>query len=457
MKIKRSDINVNNREITELSEIPAGFELKRYVDNLEEFKTITSLTTFYLNNIVPKPENFIKFDLVNGDNVYDNIIIECVRDGLNGEHGPEGEKGESCNDGQNGKLLYPMGKWNPEITYTGSTQTTPFVMFGGVFFVLISEESIKGNAPADDKGEIRPEWVKMEQYEAIYTKLLVADNGLIGGSVYNGDYVFSKNGVNASGKTTESYSEFTNDIVNKIFTGGTVNASFTPNYLVDFNKGRAWFGNGNTIINENGGVYTNNFVEEVNSYYAYNVSSNTQPLHGKWDEKISGINYSYFSYGGDGEPVLNKVNGAIAYVKNISGLNSYIEYKFGVFEEKVCMSTKNFNLFNLRIKDSSINRKNVFYKGTIIIGMGCPTNILISFMDYNAPSGVIKPETYYNTIFYKAFGGSNRQLNFIFKWDGGYDETNTYKTGIIDFINENDFDEYIIESGISTVDLIENV
>ena len=419
VNINKSDISVNNRNITKLDKIPEGFELLMYRDNLESSVTMTFLSTVDLNRLNPKPEKFIKFDLISDDNVYDSIIIECVRDGQNGEQGPQGpqgetgpegpqgEKGETGNDGQNGKLLYPMGEWNPEITYTSSTQTTPFVMFGGEYYVLISEESIKGNAPADEEGKIRPEWVKMEQYEAIYTKLLVAGNGLVGGSVYNGDYVFSKNGKNVNNSITiegEYYSNFDDAIVDSIFSGGTSLNSFIPNYLVDFNQGRAWFGNGKTIIDKNGVVYTKDIVEMIQDFPIPYPSGSTG-----WDSIKTGATLT-------GTSILssNKV-----YIKNINSLNSYL------FDDDFSQCPSEPIILHYYIPDNLITRPNTFYKGEIYLGNTCASQKYISF-----PGQIIK---YNNTKYEEAkskthsihvigsttgneIGGN--KIEFLVKWDG---------------------------------------
>lgn len=413
VKIKKSDINVNNREITELSEIPAGFELKRYVDNLEEYKTITSLTTIYLNNMVPKPEKFIKFDLVNGDNVYDSIIIECVSDGQNGEQGPQGPEGETGNDGQNGKLLYPMGEWKLGVTYTSTDVITPFVMFGGEYYVLIANESNPEIAPANEDGTTTDGWVKMEQYEAIYTKLLVADNGLIGGSVYNGDYVFSKNGV-IDGNNTNEYSLFNDSCVEAIFepkvtceeieTESGIELTclieeaegFIPNYLVDFDKGRAWFGGGNTRIDENGTVYTKDIVnifEEIRL-----PIPNESGLYGDYTWDVNQVDLTSPDYNKKLED---------CYIKIIEHLDSF------VFDDYQVCTLQN-QILCLLLPDDIIKNKNVWYKGVIYLIKDCSDKILDLTHYYTQKGGEKKYHNYYHIYNYGA-----TKIEFMFKWDGG--------------------------------------
>lgn len=413
LKIKKNEININNREIIELSEIPEGFELKRYVDNLEEYKTITSLTTIYLNNMVPKPEKFIKFDLINGDNVYDSIIIECVSDGQNGEQGPKGpkgdkgsegpqgpkgEKGETGSDGQNGKLLYPMGEWKLGVDYTSTNIITPFVMFGGEYYVLIANKSNPKMAPADENGTTTDGWVKMEQYEAIYTKLLVADNGLIGGSVYNGDYVFSKDGT-VNNTTSNDYDKFLNTglpLVDMIFSGDSeyhYQNTFIPNYLVDFNKGRAWFGGGKTKIDETGTVYTKDIV---------NIFDETRlPI-----PHDGGI---YGDYSWDLRDVYISKNGTgltDCFVKYIKNIDSF------VFDDYQACVTEN-QILCLLLPDEIIKNKNVWYKGVIYLVKDCSDKLLDITHYYTKRGGNVNNHNYYHI-----YNNGTTRIEYMFKWDG---------------------------------------
>ena len=377
VKIKRSNINVDNREITELSEIPAGFELKRYVDNLEVFETTTSLTPTYLNDMVPKPEKFIKFDLVNGDNVYDSTIVECVSDGQNGEQGPigpegpqgpegsqgpEGPQGPQGDPGPRGKLLYPAGRWNSGTTYDGSdNEKTPFVTYKigdeDKYFVLTATTEISGTTYEPNKNG----WTEMAQYEALYTKLLVAENGLVGGSVYNGDYVFSKSGISSN-----NYSGFTNSIIESVFTGDTPNNNFIPNYLVDFNKGRAWFGGGNTIINEKGIIYSKDIVDITHELPIPYPSGTTQ---NGWDRITTGITVDdYIS------------SGTKVYIKNIKNLNVFV-YDDYESETKTC--PVGFIFLDVILPEDLFPIQNTWYSGSIIFSNTCPRTKLIRFPSSN--------------------------------------------------------------------------
>lgn len=67
-----------------------------------------------------------------------------------------------------------------------------------------------------------------ENYEAIYTDLLIAPNSLIGGAVFNNNLMFSQRGKTSSGADSSQYQNInTSDPMN-------TSNSFRPNFLLDF-------------------------------------------------------------------------------------------------------------------------------------------------------------------------------------------------------------------------------
>ena len=334
--------------------------------------------------------------------VYEKTVVITK----NGEKGEQGISGATGNPGPRGKLLYPAGVWDSRKTYDGTdTGKTPFVMYKDKYWVLTATTAVTGVEPLNNSTA----WTEMEQYEAIYTKLLVAENGLVGGSVYNGDYVFSKSGVTIDGQIinpipSSGYSGFTTEIVDKIFTGETVKNKFIPNYLVDFKEGRAWFGGGKTIIDKNGVVYTKDIVEMIQDFLIPDPSGSTG-----WNLIKTGFTLTDTGLTSD----------KIVCIKNIDSLNSYLfDDNFGY-----CPGTP--IILHYYIPDHLITRPNIFYKGEIYIGNSCASLKYISF-----PGQTIK----YNNRKYgeansKTFGihvmgttatneiGGNK-IEFLVKWDG---------------------------------------
>ena len=93
-----------------------------------------------------------------------------------------------------------------------------------------------GQEYAANKNSNTNKWELFEQFEAIYAKIGIIGNGLIGSSVFNGDYMFSQQGyttLDRSTKTTD-YEKFNPD---DPFGPGN---EFYPNFCINFNTGDFW-------------------------------------------------------------------------------------------------------------------------------------------------------------------------------------------------------------------------
>lgn len=143
--------------------------------------------------------------------------------GLDGAPGPAGKKGQ---------VVYPMGVYSNTTSYTTTDTKAPYVYdpSDGNFYVLNAEMTWLGTqqdnrTPSQDFAANGGRyWLKFDSFEAIYAKIGIIANGLIGSAVFNGDYMFSQQGVDASGAATSNYEEFGTD-------------AFTPNFQVNFNTG----------------------------------------------------------------------------------------------------------------------------------------------------------------------------------------------------------------------------
>ena len=65
----------------------------------------------------------------------------------------------------------------------------------------------------------------MEKFEAVYAKLLIADNGTLGKFVFNGNYMFSQQGKDGSGNSSSDYENFNPDRPDS--------GNFQPNLYID--------------------------------------------------------------------------------------------------------------------------------------------------------------------------------------------------------------------------------
>lgn len=141
-------------------------------------------------------------------------------------------------------IAYPMGIYNTSTPYINDGEKAPYVYdtsaSDGNYYFLKSVMTWIGTqqnneSPSTDTSGA---WTVLENYEAIYTDLLIAPNSLVGGAVFNNNLMFSQRGKNASGGDSSEYHLIdTSDPMN-------TSNSFRPNFLLDFENGEAYFGAG---------------------------------------------------------------------------------------------------------------------------------------------------------------------------------------------------------------------
>lgn len=127
--------------------------------------------------------------------------------------------------GDNGRIVYPAGIYDATVTYTATDTKAPYVLYGDTYYVMNVTTSWtgsqnEGKTPADDYEQYgeHATWIPMERFETIYTKLLIANNGTIGSFVFNGDYMFSQQGVDYLYNEVDNYEDFGNDSIPFKFT-----------------------------------------------------------------------------------------------------------------------------------------------------------------------------------------------------------------------------------------------
>ena len=189
----------------------------RNITNIIEYYAISKLetgvtyenTTWYTEPVFPDETypylwNYeeIKFD--KGE----PILTEPIRIG-NYSKGEPGEKGAI------GKIVYPAGVYDYNQTYTTTETTCPYVFDTDYnnYYILNADRwegkanpNISPGKSYEDSPNIY--WTKMEFYEAIYSKVGIIANGLIGSVVFNGDYMFSQQGLDENGNFSNSYENF---------------------------------------------------------------------------------------------------------------------------------------------------------------------------------------------------------------------------------------------------------
>lgn len=148
--------------------------------------------------------------------------------------GVEGPAGEA------GPMIYPHGEWNEYVTYKREGNTVPYVYFDanglddtdGKYYVL-NVDSSTGVSPADGTTH----WRQMTQFEAIYTKFLMANFAQFGsdeGAIFWHRYLFSQYGAGGDKWSLHRSEMF--DETTKLLTG-----KFMPKLHLDFYNGLANF------------------------------------------------------------------------------------------------------------------------------------------------------------------------------------------------------------------------
>ena len=139
--------------------------------------------------------------------------------------GADGTNGTNGKDGRDGRIVYPAGIYDATVTYTATDTKAPYVLYGETYYVMNVTTSWTGSqndgkTPADNYEQYgeHATWIPMERFEAIYTKLLIANNGTIGSFVFNGDYMFSQQGVDYLYNEVDNYEDFGNDSIPFKFT-----------------------------------------------------------------------------------------------------------------------------------------------------------------------------------------------------------------------------------------------
>ena len=167
--------------------------------------------------------------------------VPVVRDGERGEKGEPGKKGEDGKDGlpgRDGLMVYPDGYFDPDKTYTATAETAPVVMYGATedarrYYVLrrgatYSAAQMPANrrTPAGDVayGGEDARWQVFDSFNAVFADIIMAEFGRLGGAVFVGDWMISREGTDASGAFSKNYEKFR--------TG-----EFTPNFAIDFKTG----------------------------------------------------------------------------------------------------------------------------------------------------------------------------------------------------------------------------
>ena len=224
---------------------------------------------------------------------------------LSGTNGLNGENGSK------GQIIYPEGIYNVNTVYQGTVDKTPYVYDSNDanYYVLNIVGTWQGTLHSNESPstDTSNSWVKLDAFEALYTKIGIIANGLIGSAVFNGDYMFSQQGIDSSGQVSTQYQNFNPETP----TGGV----FTPNILFNFRTGAGHMAAGKIKFGDDGSVdltniKINNALIQNTKQYTLTQSSDPHVL----DSLYSEIVYSPTVH----EDVILKID-ASKYQLNIDG------------------------------------------------------------------------------------------------------------------------------------------
>lgn len=174
---------------------------------------------------------------------------------LSGTNGINGIDGSNGSDGKRGQLIYPAGIYDSTKRYTTDDYKAPYVLDSkdGNFYILNASEwdaSIQIMTPSESyNANGGTYWQLATWFDAVFAKIGIIANGLIGSAVFNGDYMFSQQGTTTiDGTTTGNYEDFNPE---DPFGDGN---SFYPNICFNFKTGDAWLGKNKFIVSQNGVV-----------------------------------------------------------------------------------------------------------------------------------------------------------------------------------------------------------
>lgn len=182
---------------------------------------------------------------------------------ISGEQGPAGADGPAGTPGQpgaRGQLVYPAGVYDVNKSYITDSNSAPYVLdkTDNNYYVLNTQMTWKGTeqdnkTPSQSYEESGGSvWLLFDAFDAIYAKIGIIANGLVGSAVFNGDYMFSQQGINpsSSNATTTDYENFDST---HIYDG-----TFTPNIMFNFATGAGHLAAGKLLFDEEGNCTLNN-------------------------------------------------------------------------------------------------------------------------------------------------------------------------------------------------------
>lgn len=197
-----------------------------------------------------------------------------------------GANGLNGKNGSKGQIIYPEGIYKVNTVYQGTVDKTPYVYDSkdANYYVLNIVGTWQGTLHSNESPstDTSSSWVKLEAFEALYTKVGIIGNGLIGSAVFNDVYMFSQQGVDENGDVSTHYENFNKDSIGTPIESTDPTKpgvrTFIPNILFNLGTGAGYLAGGNISFETDGNIYAKNI--SVNG----NMSSS--------DEEVLDLSYS---------------------------------------------------------------------------------------------------------------------------------------------------------------------
>ena len=165
------------------------------------------------------------------------------------------------------QIIYPAGVYDVTKTYETTKRMAPYVLdtSDGNYYVMNYIGTWTGTEQNDktpsqsfaDNGNTY--WQKFEAFDAVYTKVGIIANGLIGEAVFNKEYAFSQTGIKKDGEESTEYQNFML-LDNQLSAPSPYdhNCLFRPRWCVNFKTGEQWLGTGTSHFGSAGDGYVAN-------------------------------------------------------------------------------------------------------------------------------------------------------------------------------------------------------
>lgn len=187
--------------------------------------------------------------------------------GINGVNGSPGPKGQ---------IVYPEGVYNIDTTYQTTEEKAPYVFdsLDKNYYVLNKVGSWTGSSFPDvdlyPSTDTTGSWVKLEAFDAIYSSIGVFGNALVGSAVFNGNYMFSQQGIDSSGQSSTAYDNFNPDT--------PIGGAFTPNILFNFKTGEGHFAAGKLKFDSEGKIAADSILLSSGTTQIYEKVPFSEPF-----------------------------------------------------------------------------------------------------------------------------------------------------------------------------------